>query len=93
MKKLYCSDDPDSLLKPDLDPNPEKFENRIRIEAKNRGRKIINLSDEMNTTLRGGVKKNSGTFGWCPPPPPVVVKVPLFLWEIFFCLESPDTEK
>ena len=28
-----------------------------------------------------------------PPNPLVVVKVPLFLWEIYFiCLESPDTE-
>ena len=42
-------------------------------------------------------KKKEWTFGWCPPqsgdppplPPPVVVKVPLFLWENFFMIGIP----
>ena len=48
---------------------------------------------------RWGRRKNSGTFGWCPPqsspplPLPSCGQTTTFLWKHFFCLESPDTEK
>ena len=52
---------------------------------------IEKKSVRMDMSLRGDVIKSGS--GLPPPPPRVVVKLSLFLWEFFFCLEPPYTEK